>query len=132
MVEVKTSDLEGAALDWAVAIVVFEGDEDGCIASLKINGFEIINPSYESFFEFKPSTDWSQGGPLIEKYRVDLQAPTHSAKPWVAYACGDFYDGIYDVFTLEADTPLIAACRAIVSAELGDVVSVPAELLKDS
>ncbi|MBD1555281.1 DUF2591 domain-containing protein, partial [Pseudomonas sp. C2L11] len=32
-------------------------------------------------------------------------------------------------FIAEAETPLIAACRAIVASVLGDTVSVPRELL---
>jgi hypothetical protein len=78
------------------------------------------------------STDWSQGGPLIDKY-----------KPWLSPPVGDPEDGdlygwdaeIYgDDGELIADqdgcqTALVAACRAVVQAHLGDTVSVPAELV---
>jgi hypothetical protein len=127
-VEVKTSDLEfGAALDWAVAQVekvnvtvngsfsekVFIGSKKGLIKDL-----------------YKPSTDWSQGGPLIEKYQLDL---TFERKGLVyAYPCKD--DGLpilqSEVYGSFGPTHLVAACRAIVAAKLGDTVSVPAELVK--
>ncbi|HBP5004790.1 TPA: DUF2591 domain-containing protein [Pseudomonas aeruginosa] len=117
-VEVKTCDLEGPALDWAVAIA---DNEKGLNV---VPGWRMValhNALYA------PSRDWSQGGPLIEKYmvRTHYMADTEKradagciAQTWRPYAtsCGD--------------TLLIAACRAIVTASLGETVSVPAELIK--
>ena len=94
--KIKTSELEGAALDWAVAKVV---------------GVDVSSTSIPIFC---PSTNWSQGGPLIERYYIDIESG-----PWSAYYGGQ---------TMHGDSPLIAACRAIVAAKLGDVVEVPEEL----
>ena len=64
--KVKTSELTGAALDWAVAksmgghIGVANGDV--CFDTGNGEGFNV----------FTPSTDWSQGGPIIERELIDV------------------------------------------------------------
>ncbi|MBV5779803.1 DUF2591 domain-containing protein, partial [Pseudomonas aeruginosa] len=74
--------------------------------------------------------NWSQCGPLIEKYRFEFE--------WVG---NDWHGEPLNFFTacgfdMPADaasagpTHLIAACRAIVRAKYGKTVSVPAELIK--
>ena len=47
-------------------------------------------------------TDWSATGPLIERYRIDLE----NGPGWSAYACG---------ITKDADTPLLAVCHLIIA-----------------
>ena len=65
-----------------------------------------------------------QGGPLIEKYKLDIGAPMENNNgPWNAATEWGHPNGY------KGETPLIAACRAIVSSVLGDTVSVPKELL---
>lgn len=118
MIEVNTADLIGAALDLAVAEVDFEGDDDGCFPATAARGkVQIINPSCESFFYYSPSTDWSQGGPLIEKYwnEIDSILIEDMGSAWPDFLNGDMLLRVF--------------CRAIVAAKLGDTVSVPAELL---
>ncbi|XAI95202.1 hypothetical protein [Leptolyngbya phage Lbo-JY16] len=119
MIEVKTAELSGAALDWAVAQIEAERNEEWCVVSRAISRtvFVIVEP--DTGFNFSPSSDWSQGGPLIEEYRVAIDYRALS-KTWDAY-CSGWMNG--------CETPLIAACRAIVAAKLGDTVQVPAELL---
>ena len=105
--KIKTSELSGAALDWAVAVSVGEGMSFA--RRVKINGYS-------------PSTDWSQGGPLIEQNKVQI-SPCLSGR-WMA----ETMDVIRLCSGIVGRTPLIAACRAIVAAKLGDVVEVPDEL----
>ncbi|MBV1814503.1 DUF2591 domain-containing protein [Pseudomonas viridiflava] len=111
-VEVKTADLVGAALDWAVAKV--EGDKrlQTTRRQFGLNVPVRVVPNY--------STHWNHIGPLIEKFRVsiiysdetcDPCAWTDSTAPW------------------HGSTSLVAACRAIVASVLGETVSVPKELL---
>lgn len=125
-VEVSTQDLSGAALDWAVA---------------KAEGVSVVtdpnSPSYRQMVEdaeaingwycYSPSADWSQGGPLIEKYGVDLSAPPcidrNREIGWQARPD----DGATHWHS--GETALIAAMRCIVASVLGDTVSVPKELL---
>lgn len=59
----KTSELTGAALDWAVAKC--EGINYGVIDG----GLDCDCPDY--------STDWAQGGPIIEREKI---ASNYSAK----------------------------------------------------
>ena len=116
-VEVKTSELTGAALDWAVAKAeAVELTLVGAHPHAVVGGRLVGN--------YRPSSNWSQGGPLIEKYKLDIDAsmenqngPWNAATEW-AHPLG--YKG---------ETPLIAACRAIVASVLGETVSVPKELL---
>ena len=125
--KIKTSELEGAALDWAVAVAV--GHEDVRVDDDKI--VLVVHqdhrlPGLVDFIWFDASTNWSQGGPLIERHGVQITLPSNvispsgDRTPWRAVALGGF-----NAF---ATTPLIAACRAIVAAKLGDVVDVPEEL----
>lgn len=116
MVEVKVSELEGAALDYAVAKA--EGDE---------HWTSDRNPDWFAWRmrNWKPSTDWSQGGPLIDEYRPDIQGVRSGG--FVAYL-NNYMDDLDPLVTGQGDTYLIAACRAIVAAKLGDTVKIPAEL----
>lgn len=132
LVEVKTAELIGPALDWVVAgIVGWAPPEQG--RGVKLNPincflFSRIGSKQNCF-----STSWAQGGPLIEQYDIGLLNPASSPcgcrdeqgafTPWGASVRGhpDMVDG-------DGRTPLIAACRAIVANSFGAFVSVPAEL----
>ncbi|EMS3863840.1 TPA: DUF2591 domain-containing protein [Pseudomonas aeruginosa] len=121
-VEVKTCELEGAALDWAVAV---------------IEGYDLMKHPFRRAFipnfgycDYSPSTNWTFGGPLIEKHRFEFEwigSDWHGEPLRLFTACG--CDMPADA-TSAGPTHLIAACRAIVRAKLGETVSVPAELIK--
>lgn len=119
MIEVKTADLIGPALDWAVGVA--EGDQMETPAS------DVVWSKYHG--AYSPSIDWSQGGPLIEKYRLEIVFSGSRSEGWEcvkSWRCAEV-DDTYPV----GETHLIAACRAIVAAKLGDVVGVPAELVRE-
>jgi hypothetical protein len=99
----KTSELTGAALDWAVAKC--EGQPDEWMADHK-RGY--IN---------SPSTDWSQGGPIIEREYI-----------WLEINEGQCYAHKNGLEFYEGETPLIAAMRCYVASKLGDEVEVSEEL----
>ena len=108
--KIKTSELQGAALDWAVA--------------------KACNYEFNGHW-FKPSTDWSQGGPLIAAHRVEFYAQIDEYTATVAsencqhcLECGCVIEG-----GVNGPSHLIAACRAIIAAKLGDEVDVPEELV---
>jgi hypothetical protein len=94
----KTSDLTGVALDWAVAKCEknWAFEPDGC-------------DSY--------STDWQLGGPIIERGRIELE---HDGFQWWARIRADE--------DFSGPTPLVAAMRCYVASVLGDEVDVPEEL----
>ena len=98
----KTSELTDIALDWAVA---------------KANG------------EYKPvavprySTDWAQGGPIIEREKIDLYQST-------GRICAAMWENIPGGGRLIAEakdcpTPLIAAMRCYVASKLGNDIELP-------
>jgi len=84
-------------------------------------------------FMWHPSTDWEQGGPIIEREKIDISYWTsgnawHGACPGrMRYDCeGEYIDGS-DGHS-DGPTPLIAAMRCFVASRLGDEVDVPEEL----
>lgn len=117
LIEVKTAELSGAALDWAVGIA----EEEKMFASACLAGpcARRLCADGDTRDYYSPSTCWSQGGPLISEHGVSVDFRPHS-KRWDAYCMSWIND---------CETPLIAACRAIVAAKLGDSVMVPRELV---
>ena len=110
----KVSELEGVALDWAVAKC------EGLLAFgyRKTDRF-IIELSDGEFEEFCPSTDWAQGGPIIERERIDVYG--FDGEQW----------GAEDNLRARqyGDTPLVAAMRCYVASKLGEEIDVPEALL---
>jgi len=97
----KTSELTGAALDWAVAKAIGEYRP-------------VAVPAY--------STDWTKGGPIIEREGISVaRRGEHSFSPWGAVLQGFEFDE-------EGPTPLIAVMRCYVASKLGDDVTLPPEL----
>jgi hypothetical protein len=99
--KIKTSELRRTALDWAVA---------------KCEGLDYFEPEVGPM-EPDYSTDWSQGGPIIEREGIAL-LPEHE---W----CG-YIDNIRS--QKYGPTPLIAAMRCYVASKLGDIIDIPEEL----
>jgi Protein of unknown function (DUF2591) len=112
----KTAELTGAALDWAVAKC-----EGAYIPSVDtdIDGSKRIN--YGGMYP-EWSTDWAQGGPIIEREMIALLLqPYGEPYVWEATNGAEFF---------YADKPLVAAMRCYVASELGDEIEIPAELME--
>lgn len=124
--KIKTSELSGVALDWAVAQVAGVEVEMRYDRELtKVHdrhGIRLIE-SIRSIYS--PSTYWSQGGPLIERFKVDIITERDCLVS--AYANDDKYQPLTE--DMYGSDHLIAACRAIVAAKLGDEVDVPEGLV---
>lgn len=116
MIEVKTADLIAAPLNWAVAKI--EHPHGVCYSRI---GFVTVSGDGRCL---RYSVDWSQGGPLIDKHMVSLHCPQSTDDVWAGWVITDSGE-----FCQAGDTALIAACRAIVAAKLGDTVQVPKALL---
>lgn len=78
------------------------------------------------------STDWAQGGPIIDREEINLLK--RDERPWSGYA---YRYGKHkklrgqrgcEIFRATGPTPLIAAMRCYVASKLGDEVEVPDEL----
>ena len=110
--KMKTRGLQGAALDWAVAMC--EG-----VKLMGAHGF--VRDSYDNEVLFEPSTDWAQGGPIIEREKIGLDYYPDGGQAWGALCDG----GNHESF---GPTPLIAAMRCFVASKLGDEVTIPEEV----
>ncbi|MCS7527081.1 DUF2591 domain-containing protein [Pseudomonas aeruginosa] len=144
MVEVRAADLSGAALNWAVAVAkqgkVFVYPDGGFYppeGSVSLNEDDLSlwvnNGRGDHIDEWSPTTDWSQGGPLVDEHILSLRLAVEPKAGWDAVG-GKKYSATaigQDGFERMCfgETRLIAACRAVVEALLGTFVSVPAELL---
>jgi hypothetical protein len=108
--KVKVSELQGAALDWAVA---------KCEGMVPNTPFIASNKEYT----FKPSTDWAQGGPIIEREKLCITASVEG--DWTAFCVSDEMDMQW---ICRGPTPLIAAMRCYVASQMGDEIELPEEL----
>ena len=117
--KIKTNELKDAALDWAVAKC--EGLCEGDFAWY-----------YDRRNTFKYSTDWAQGGPIIERERlwVGYSAVGQSLKLLVMH--NDVVQcrkrALPPNCSTTGPTILIAAMRCYVTSKLGDEVEIPEEL----
>jgi len=118
----KVSELEGAELDYWTAKAVgninprFEEEPlrgEACLIDVDTGFGEVVDTP------FSPSKEWAHGGPLIEEYSVSLikvLSPQIKGRDWVASLNGN------GVKRGTGETPLQAACRAIVASVYGDGV----------
>lgn len=116
MTIIKTKDLTGTALDWAVAeaqgvqiSVVLPNDYPHVLRFKNGNRWE----------NYHPSTNWEQGGAIIQREMLGIM-PISDA----SWRAGDV-DGA-NGFGL---TPLEAAMRCHVAAQAGEEVDIPEEVL---
>ena len=117
----KTNELTGAALDWAVAKC------EGHNVFIKHAPVQVMyTPERKrSWYIYTPSTNWSQGGPIIEREGINLD--NYAKNPqWSAWIpTPERESGEAQAF---GPTPLIAAMRCYVASKLGDDIDLPKEL----
>lgn len=125
--KVKTSELNGVALDWAVENAhlldrVGNPEQRSAIATrnMRVRGEAC---SY--------CLNWAQGGPIIEREIGNLwkhnKLNPNEPDVWTAAAYHKAPDGTM-LYYEDGPTPLIAAMRCFVSSKLGDEVDIPEEL----
>ena len=117
----KTSELTGVALDWAVCFAEKMIPLEGMLRVMRDGKFAVQCDGESRVVRYNPSTDWAQGGPIIERERITIDARQHG-KLWFAYSRKVNADEI------AGHTPLIAAMRCYVASKLGDEVEIPEEL----
>lgn len=120
--KLKTSELQGRALNWAVR--------------------QAVGPRFSDYVEERDnfSTCWSKGGPVIDHAGIAFRK---SKGKWYAMMSEDLGDGErahWTQFTFrgvprtrntsrrcrfDGPTALIAAMRCFVASELGDEVEIP-------
>ena len=111
MKTIKVSEATNLQLDWMVAKC--EGE---------------LPASYNDWRQTWPhySTNWAQGGPIIDSILGLVQKTWLESKP--ESKCEAHIHNCDGNWIAFGPTPLIAAMRCLVTAELGDTVEVPEEL----
>ena len=118
--KIKTSELTGPALDWAVA---------------KCKGQALLDPNNNEWEYcwnllgdnsgnyYFPSSDWSQGGPILEREGITVchGSPVHGLE-WLA--CDRSSTHIQ-----HGPSYLIAAMRCFCASKLGEEVELPEKLI---
>lgn len=121
LIEVRTADLAGEALGWAV------GKAEGLDLQLVPPGYNGVpwrvfaqyqGQAIKHTKRYNPWEDWALAGALVDKYRVCLD-----------FKCG-LWSALGDEWVAGCHTPPIAICRAVVTTKLGDTVQVPKELMQ--
>jgi hypothetical protein len=123
MKTIKISEATTTQLDWMVAKA----------KSLHVRFWEsptiveILHPNLD-WISFKPSTNWSQGGPIIEREAL-LVGPSIGHRPigsqWTAIKMGVLKS---ETCRSTGLTMLTAAMRCYVVSKLGETAEVPEEL----
>jgi hypothetical protein len=108
---IKTNNLTGVDLNWAVAKCEGMENQSGMWA-----GYKWVGIPY--------STDWAQGGPIIEGHLIEICHLDNGewmaqlkAKEW-GFHCRHY-----------GESPLIAAMRCYVASKLGNDVGIPKGLV---
>jgi hypothetical protein len=113
----KISELTGVALDAAVAQcenMAVEYVDDGITRCLLL----------PTGGRFSPSSNWAQGGPIIEREGITVQTTDQKSyinqNKWVAYRVITLFTDEGEREYMHGPTPLIAAMRCYVASKLGD------------
>ena len=109
----KTSELTGAALDWAVSKC--EGRDRTYL--------DYFASQWHLNKSLRYSTNWAQGGPIIERLKgLEFKQWLESKPESCCEAHIHNHEGDWISF---GSTPLIAAMRCYVASKLGDDVEIP-------
>jgi hypothetical protein len=117
--KIKTNELTGAALDWAVAVA------DNLLPKHISLNTDLTHPLVlDGIQSYGPSFIWSQGGPIIEREGISIYPDESDDMPEVKWSADS-----PDALRWGGPTPLIAAMRCFVTSKLGDEIEIP-EVLK--
>lgn len=130
---IETANLEGLALDWAVA------QAEGVRLDPEPRVFKgvpcVMHETYRAvpYKPYRPSTDWNQAGKLVDAHIKRMGDCAEPVNGWDAIPEGKqcFAMAHNNEFATGA-TKRIAVCRAVVLAKLGATVEIPAELMRVS
>jgi hypothetical protein len=144
--KVKTSELQRAALNWAVAKA--EGKHlvklhdhfsklarHSGVSEERLAQHLALQPDVWVWLDSVGATQplesyceaWAQGGPIIEREKISTEEIQGAWKAELEHLTAD--DANYRYGLGYGPTPLIAAMRCYVASKLGDEVEIPEELL---
>ncbi|MFV1850162.1 MAG: phage protein NinX family protein [Thalassospira sp.] len=134
--KMKVSDLDGRALNWAVAFTLygepsavypnsFAFDESSNVKAVLVARLGVVSIDRD---EFNPSGNWAHGGPIFEKTGI---FPTY-CHDWDAFHGPQTdpmpYEAEGERCVMYGEKPLIAGCRAVVYNAVGPTIEIPDEL----
>lgn len=119
--KVKVCEVQSLVLDWLVA---------KCAGMWVLDSSSFI-PHYE-LGRMHYSTDWAQGGPIIDSMKPLLEGPNEDTEEveegwWCSVMSAQ--EGMNHPVGQRGPTALIAAMRCYVVSKLGEEVEVPDELI---
>jgi hypothetical protein len=109
----KTAELKGALLDAAV------------FRARGVGPSGEVDFLYETTLDWSPSTNWADGGPIIERERIELMNVQEGGDPHKWEAGFNYDHGFFTGPSGSGPTPLVAAMRAYVASKFGDKVDLP-------
>ena len=115
MTKLKVSSLTNKQLDWLVS----------CLEGNTLDIYRWLD-TRERYKDFWYTSNWTQGGPIIERERLCARPLKEVWGCWVTDLYGDIHALSLSGF---GPTPLIAAMRCYVASKLGDEVEIPKDLL---
>ena len=117
----RTSELKGLALKWAVAKCegkqIYLSHTKRCWLTL-----DYTNPNPRTGTVWSPSSNWAQGGPIIEREKIGFWAYTLDEE---GNENPGWYAETFEGYVANGKTPLIAAMRCYVASKLGDEIELP-------
>uniref|UniRef100_UPI004048323D phage protein NinX family protein n=1 Tax=Rheinheimera sp. TaxID=1869214 RepID=UPI004048323D len=120
---IKISELNGAALDYAVAVTIHGSATFLTKPMMSKVPYVFVTTEDGRELRVSYSTRWAECGPLIGKFKIDIE---HQGNDVLASIYKPH--GLNDVDCF-GSTGLIAICRAAVACKLGNEVEIPEELL---
>lgn len=124
MKKVKVSELEGAALDWAVAKCRGYFDDKTYSGGPNIPPQHFLDMRDAYVHWTRSSTDWGEAGPIIEREGITISKTRHG-----------FWESHYRTYDVRecywtSSKPLVAAMRTLIEKKFGEEeIEIPEELL---
>ena len=134
MKTIKVSEATERQLDWMVSTLT---NPEWDYEDRAYNTFDWIDTGDTNDEQYSPSTDWAQGGPIIEREGINLSVDYQDSAlsndmvqiGWKGNLWNNSVPGTAGFLQWAyGPTPLIAAMRCFVISKLGDTVEVPEEL----
>jgi hypothetical protein len=121
----KTSELTGAALDWAVAKCENLHPDTDYVSNCDWGVFVNFSNDYVNV-RYTPSDDWGWAGSIVEREKISLvyNERPEDVEGWRSFCC------VGEPRMEYGSTPLVSAMRCYVASKLGDEIDVPKELTK--
>lgn len=128
--KIQTKDLEGEALNWAVAFIIATAENQ--LSALRVIGGKprllVDGGNPRGLVRSTNFSDWAQAGPIMFSETIGTRGPSVKGGAWAAFIDASGV-GQGPQFRHTGPTPQIAGMRSFVASRLGSEVEVPDELV---